>query len=399
MNVIKTNDKFPESLRVLAQELIGRYIAATTYADTEAGPRYDGTHADGRRMHAHVSRGARFAQFEDSTGGNVWVAYSMHVDSVSGESVIFQGGCDGCNVYRVPEADRDTCELYGLVWDMECERAEDADNAAPANLIGEDSGESDILAAAFKLFHAAELLELECVRIFDEVLEEGQRDALRDGSQCFAMLDDMEARMGFGNIIEARSWCEDAHAILELAGERAKQIHETFLCIEFAHKINGPRERGGFALNDGGDAYELHMEHAADSIGDWCEAFIARWDSKHGGIDARYIPRSEEEDSEPEDESAADVIASIADENEADDSAYARVVRDCDLLRRERDTLRTQQQQCKDCETLRATVAMLRATLSEIRTANAQAVETLRLSTSAATDAMNVAAYNVGGRR
>ena len=44
---------------------------------------------------------------------------------------------------------------------------------------------------------AADLLNAESLRLFNEPLDEEQREALYDEDQAFAMIDDMEARMGF----------------------------------------------------------------------------------------------------------------------------------------------------------------------------------------------------------
>jgi len=50
---------------------------------------------------------------------------------------------------------------------------------------------------------AADLLNAESLRLFNEPLDEEQREALYDEDQAFAMIDDMEARMGF-DVTEAR---------------------------------------------------------------------------------------------------------------------------------------------------------------------------------------------------
>ena len=44
---------------------------------------------------------------------------------------------------------------------------------------------------------AADLLNAESLRLFNEPLYEEQREALYDEDQAFAMIDDMEVRMGF----------------------------------------------------------------------------------------------------------------------------------------------------------------------------------------------------------
>lgn len=41
------------------------------------------------------------------------------------------------------------------------------------------------------------ILQRECIRVFGEPLDSEQVEAVFDESQVFAMLDDMEARLGF----------------------------------------------------------------------------------------------------------------------------------------------------------------------------------------------------------
>jgi len=47
------------------------------------------------------------------------------------------------------------------------------------------------------LTEVVNLLNAESWRLFNEPLDEEQREALYDEDQAFAMIDDMEARMGF----------------------------------------------------------------------------------------------------------------------------------------------------------------------------------------------------------
>jgi hypothetical protein len=240
----------------------------------------------------------------DSTGGWVWVAYSVHVDAVTGAHVLFQAGCEGFTAYVLPPEDYARAaagDLYALSWDIECERS--GDNAADAlRIMDGDIGTTPgdyVNAAAMKFWQAAELLNAETMRIYGAPLEDGQRDALRDASQAFGMLDDMAARMGL-EIADALARVTDAHDILRtLSPTDAHGIHEAKLCLEYAAKMSRPRELGGFGLQTFGSAEEVQCEHAADSaIHEWCALFCERWHDVLSGIDAAYNGEREEDDAD-----------------------------------------------------------------------------------------------------
>ncbi|WP_017462551.1 hypothetical protein [Dyella ginsengisoli] len=57
---------------------------------------------------------------------------------------------------------------------------------------------------------ARDLLDRECGRLGLEPLDSEQVEALDDPAQCFAMLDDMEARVGL-NVAKARRRLDVAH--------------------------------------------------------------------------------------------------------------------------------------------------------------------------------------------
>lgn len=55
-----------------------------------------------------------------------------------------------------------------------------------------------------------DLLNAECRRIYDTDLDEEQISALYEPDECFGMLDDMEARMGF-DVDEARELLQELY--------------------------------------------------------------------------------------------------------------------------------------------------------------------------------------------
>jgi hypothetical protein len=346
MNVLTTNAKFSDSTRALAQHLALTYAAAILRGpDSE---QYEGTHEEGRAIHAELSRGALSNEFMDSTGGNIWVGYCVHVDAATGARVLFQYGCDSSCAYVLPPEDyarADAGDLYALSWDIECERT--GDNAAGALRVIDggylESSRDCVNACGQKFWQAAESLELETVRVFDAVLDDEQRDALRDASQAFGMLDDMEARMGL-NVDTARALVTDAHSILHtLPAKDAAGIHETTLAIEYAQKMARPRELGGFGLATFGSAEEVQAEHAADSaVWEWCERFTERWNNDGHGIDAPYNGEREEEEEDEGDEFVAeDEPAPMPAQTDAERAAINRnACAECERMREENAALR-----------------------------------------------------------
>lgn len=97
----------PDSLRHFANALTWRYMDETPGIE------------DGPQIHAIMARGALSEEFDENTGGWVWLSYSVHVEPVSGVRVFVIAGCDTCAALVLPDADDlSPVECAEMVWDM-----------------------------------------------------------------------------------------------------------------------------------------------------------------------------------------------------------------------------------------------------------------------------------------
>lgn len=267
----------PESARALARSLCIRNIAAHVVPDGEGSLVERERDDEAAAVHRAMGEGARVTLFDENTGGGFWVSYSVHCDAPSGLSLLCVASCDGCSVYTLREGD-DGANPARAYSDDDSNADDDGRQVFSADLYDSGSGELYMLAAVGNLCEAARMLDDESRRIYGDGLEDEQRDALRDGSDAFGMLDDMEARMGF-IVDEARALVIDAHCLLDMApAAMAAQVHEYCLTAEYADHW---RALGVSQFSSADD-----MRHGSAAAAEWCMAFSERWDRY---IDAPYM--------------------------------------------------------------------------------------------------------------
>lgn len=97
------------SERVSVDELLRRYATETAQLE------------EGEATHAVMARGARSADFDENTGGWVWLSYSIHAIGDFDAYALVIAGSDSCSLYLIdvlgctPETP--PAEAAGLVWD------------------------------------------------------------------------------------------------------------------------------------------------------------------------------------------------------------------------------------------------------------------------------------------
>lgn len=277
-----------ESVKALARELCTRYVAASVLPDGDGGLIEN---VNPESIHADMCRDAHITYFDANTGGWVWVSYTTHVDAPTGAILLCVGGVDGCGVYELRDGD-DGANPQDSYSDDEGNADDEGRAIMTAEAYDNGTGDAYVIAAAGQLHEAARLLDAELRRIFGTGLEDEQRDALRDGSDCFGMLDDMEARMGC-DVADARSAAIFAHCLLDMAEEIANagavgavgaaRVHELGLSLEYAEWMRN----AGMATYYSADEMAHHPDLAIyREDGNWCARFVARWDQF---IDAPYI--------------------------------------------------------------------------------------------------------------
>lgn len=328
---MNAQNKIIAAVHGYADSIICRFLAAAVRVN-DAGQYDDANEADPRAIHAAICNASGVVGlFNENTGGGVWVSYSLHKDPICGAAALLVScNADGLTAQLIPRDEwavlsrfNENPESIALYyWNERAQTLPEWQEVASAEYV------ADARTAAAKLWRAALLLNAESLRLYSGPLYDEQADALRDGSDCFGMLDDMEARMSF-DVTEARALCTDAHVILEnLPQGAADFVHELFLCSEYHQKM---REFSANipALQDYGSAEEVEFDCDAGGlhyIADWCRGFCERWEGGLTGMRGKYISRHSEEEEVSTPEECAELRRQLAEarkENAALREAYA----------------------------------------------------------------------------